>query len=206
MSKIVVIEGPDRVGKATQSLFLKRRLEAAGYTATIIEVPIKTNFAYHVVYWMLRNGLAKSLPKIFQWFQYYNRKVFQERDLPRLESTFDYIIMDRWSLSTTIYGEAAGVSKNFTKKLSDRLRRPFYTFVLLGDSHKHVVEDVYEADGYLQRRVRELYEKWANQHPSVCSIIDCNRSREIISNEIWHVLRAVEVQVGGASMVIEEAN
>lgn len=192
MSKIVVIEGPDRVGKATQSLMLKNRLKAAGYTATIVEVPIKTNFAYHVIYWMLRNGLAKRLPKIFQWFQYYNRQVFQKRELPRLEAEYDYIIMDRWSLSTTVYGEATGVKKEFTEKLSERLRRPFHTFVLLGRSHKHDVEDVYEADGELQRRVRRLYNEWAQKNQTICSVIDCGKKREIISEEIWQLLRHVE--------------
>jgi thymidylate kinase len=192
MSKIIVIEGPDRVGKATQSLMLKNRLEAAGYSATIVEVPIKTNFAYHVIYWMLRNGLAKRLPKIFQWFQYYNRQVFQKRELPRLEAEYDYIIMDRWSLSTTVYGEATGVPKNFTERLSERLRRPFHTFVLLGRSHKHKVEDTYEADGELQRRVRVLYDAWAKENPEVSSVIDCSKKRETISEEIWNLLRSTE--------------
>lgn len=194
MSKIIVIEGPDRVGKATQSLMLKNRLEAAGYTATIVEVPIKTNFAYHIVYWMLRNGLAKRLPKIFQWFQFFNRQVFQRRELPTLEAQYDYIIMDRWSLSTTIYGEAAGVPKDFTENLSRRLKKPFHTFILLGKSHRHKVEDVYEADSDLQQRVRKLYGEWALRYPQENSTIDCNRDRQIVSNEIWGLLRNLEVK------------
>jgi len=194
MSKIIVIEGPDRVGKATQSLMLKNRLEAAGYTATIVEVPIKTNFAYHIVYWMLRNGLAKRLPKIFQWFQFFNRQVFQRRELPTLEAQYDYIIMDRWSLSTTIYGEAAGVPKDFTESLSRRLKKPFHTFILLGKSHRHKVEDVYEADSDLQQRVRKLYGEWALRYPQENSTIDCNRDRLIVSNEIWGLLRNLEVK------------
>lgn len=194
MSKIIVIEGPDRVGKATQSLMLKNRLEAAGYTVTIVEVPIKTNFAYHIVYWMLRNGLAKRLPKIFQWFQFFNRQVFQRRELPTLEAQYDYIIMDRWSLSTTIYGEAAGVPKDFTESLSRRLKKPFHTFILLGKSHRHKVEDVYEADSDLQQRVRKLYGEWALRYPQENSTIDCNRDRLIVSNEIWGLLRNLEVK------------
>jgi thymidylate kinase len=194
MSKIIVIEGPDRVGKATQSLMLKNRLEVAGYTATIVEVPIKTNFAYHVVYWMLRNGLAKRLPKIFQWFQFFNRQLFQWRELPTLEAQYDYIIMDRWSLSTTIYGEATGVPKEFTESLSRRLKKPFHTFILLGKSHRHKVEDVYEADNNLQQCVRKLYGEWALRYPQENSTIDCNRDRQTVSNEIWGLLRNLEVR------------
>ena len=192
MTKIIAIEGPDRCGKATQSKLLLQRLVAAGYTAKIVEVPIHSNFAYSVVYWMLRNGLAKRFPKIFQWFQYFNRQIFQWRELPTLEQQCDYIIMDRWSLSTTVYGEATGVHKEFTTKLSRRLKQPFHTFVLLGKSHKHDAEDVYEADTALQSRVRKIYKEWVVQHPREGSEIDCNRERAVVSDEIWNTLRMVE--------------
>lgn len=192
MSKIIVIEGPDRVGKATQSLMLKNRLEAAGYTATIVEVPIRSNFAYHVVYWMLRNGLAKRFPKIFQWFQFFNRQVFQWRQLPKLEAQYDYIVMDRWSLSTIVYGEATGVPKDYTESLSKKLRKPFLTIVLLGAAHRHKVEDVYEADGELQRRVRRLYSEWARNNPNDCFVFDSLKDRAVISNEVWNALRSFE--------------
>ena len=194
MSTIIVIEGPDRVGKATQSKILCQRLTDAGYTATIVEVPIRSNPVYHFIYWMLRNGIAKKFPKFFQWNQYFNRQIFQWFTLPHLEEKFDYIIMDRWSLSTVVYGAATGVSEKFTNKLFMRLRQPYYTFILLGESHKHDHEDVYESDSALQESVRRHYKEWAQMNSYSCSVVDCNNPKSVVSDQIWKTLQIVETQ------------
>lgn len=184
MSKLIVIEGPDRVGKATQTNFLANFLLWRGYKVLKIEVPIRSNFVYHIIYWMLRNGLAKKLPKCFQWLQYFNRQIFQWFSLRKLEKKYDYIIMDRWSLSTVVYGKATGVPSEFTEKLHARLRRPEFTFLLLGPAHKHSAEDVYESDTELQENVKRIYLEWSKEHPVSCKVIDCTQSREVIAEEI----------------------
>jgi len=189
MSKVIVIEGPDRVGKATQTNFLCNFLLHRGYRVLTIEVPIRSNFVYYVIYWMLRNGLAKKFPKCFQWLQYFNRQLFQWFSLRKLEKKYDYIIMDRWSLSTVVYGQATGVPSSFTEKLYARLRKPEFTFLLLGPSHKHSAEDVYESDSMLQENVRRIYLEWSRQHPQICKVIDCTQPREIIAEEIRVKLR-----------------
>lgn len=191
MAQIIVIEGPDRVGKATQSRLLKQNLIDRGFSATIVEVPVRSNPLYHFIYWMLRNGLAKKFPKFFQWNQYLNRRIFQWFDLPRLEKKYDYIIMDRWSLSSVVYGAATGVPVNFTNKIYKKLRQPFHTFILLGASHKHEHEDVYESDSDLQKKVRDLYDLWAAFHKKECTVIDCSAPREDISQEICHKVLSI---------------
>ena len=193
MSKIIVIEGPDRVGKATQTLLLKEHLLRKGYTVSTVEVPLKSNFIYHVIYWMLGNGLAKKLPKLFQWCQYFNRQIFQWTILPRLEEHADYILMDRWSLSTVVYGAATGVPEDFTMKLYDRLRDPDFTVILLGPAHKHEAEDSYESDNELQRAVRRLYEEWAFARPGKTTVIDCTQGRSEISDKIVASLKEIEL-------------
>ena len=64
MSKIIVIEGPDRTGKQTQTKLLKKKLTKHGFCPIVIEVPIRSAVTYPLIYWMLRNGLAKKFPKI----------------------------------------------------------------------------------------------------------------------------------------------
>lgn len=184
MSKFIVIEGPDRVGKATQTKLLSTFLKELGYKVLTNEVPLKSNFIYHIIYWMLGNGLAKKFPKIFQWLQYFNRQIFQWTKLPSYEKDYDFIVMDRWSLSTVVYGIATGVPEEFTKKLYDRLKKPDYTIILLGPSHKHEVEDVYEADSGLQKRVREVYASWSSKNLKDSSIVNCSKERQEVSIEI----------------------
>jgi thymidylate kinase len=75
MSKIIVFEGPDRCGKKTQTHLLCGYLASKAYRSVVVEVPVYGNPTYHIIYWMLGNGLAKKFPKLFQWFQYFNRNV-----------------------------------------------------------------------------------------------------------------------------------
>ena len=190
MSKVIAIEGADRCGKATQAALLKDYITSIGKTATIVEVPIKDGVTYHVIYWMLRNGLAKKFPKLFQWLQCHNRLIFQWTQLARLEHQYDYIIFDRWSLSSVVYGLAEGLDEEYCNDLYRRLRRPDFTVLLLGKAYAHEAEDVYEADADLQQRVRDIYAKWGDSHPKESHVFDgTGISKEKVADEIMKVLR-----------------
>jgi thymidylate kinase len=189
MSKIIVVEGPDRVGKFTQTHLLQEYITGIGLGATVVEVPIRSAITYRVIYWMLQNGLAKTFPKIFQWFQFINRKIFQVFTLPVLEEHYDFIIMDRWSLSTIVYGIAEGVPKDYTIGLAKKLREPDFTIILFGEAHEHVAEDSYEADVSLQVRVRLEYAKWALENPKMTKFIDCNQDKKIVAEKIKNILQ-----------------
>jgi thymidylate kinase len=106
-----------------------------------------------------------------------------------LDHEYDYLIFDRWSLSTTIYGQAAGVDIGFVDYLYRKLRKPDYTLVLLGKPHKHEAEDVYEADSKLQEKVRDLYADWVNKHPKESHVVASDRSKESVFTEIIVVLK-----------------
>ena len=190
MSKIIVIEGPDRCGKATQTRLLRATMASFGISSTVVEVPIQSAVTYKIIYWMLQNGLAKKFPKLFQVFQFLNRKVFQLFVLPQLKKEYDVIIFDRWSLSTIVYGGAAGVSEEFTVKLSKKLLEPDHTFILLGKSFPHHAEDVYERDEELQAEVRARYYDWAVSHPETVTMLDCQQNKTRLSKQIFDVLKS----------------
>ena len=189
MSKFIVIEGPDRVGKATQAEMLKQWLIKNDRSAIVFEVPIHDGLTYDVIYWMLGNGLAKKMPKLFQGLQCLNRWIFQTFDLISLEHRYDYIIFDRWSPSTTVYGVAEGLKRDDADKLYSLLRKPDYTFVLLGESHNHEAEDVYEADSELQKKVRKGYAEWAAEKPTERKVLECVRPRDEITKDIVRTLK-----------------
>lgn len=188
-AKIIVIEGPDRCGKATQAKLLRERLFSFGITSTIVEVPIKSAVTYRIIYWMLQNGLAKKFPKLFQVLQFLNRKIFQMFTLPMLENLYDIIIFDRWSLSSVVYGNATGVPVNFTLALSRRLKKPDHTFIFLGASFPHVAEDSYESDTELQGTVSMIYSQWAAENQDVATVINCKQEKKKISKMIVDCLK-----------------
>jgi dTMP kinase len=184
MAKIIVFEGADRCGKATQSAALKSYLEKAGKSVALIEVPIYDNITYPLIYWMLKNGLAKKMPKFFQWLQCTNRLLFQCFDLSELEHLHDFIIFDRWSLSSVIYGLAEGVDPDYCSSLYRKLRKPDFTFLLLGKAHSHQAEDSYESDKSLQENVKDLYAAWALMKPKESLVIDCAQQKEKITERV----------------------
>ena len=139
---------------------------------------------------MLHNGLAKKFPRFFQWLQFLNRKIFQVLSLPSLMKTYDYVILDRWSLSTIVYGTAEGIDPKFSQDLADKLISPDYTILLLGKSHMGVAEDVYEADVNLQTKVRSLYMDWAIFNSRNSSIVDCGLSKEEVFQNVIQILQS----------------
>ena len=191
--KIIVIEGPDRVGKQTQTRLLRDHIRSMGYRAETIEVPIRSAITYRLIYWMLQNGLAKKLPKVFQYLQYLNRKIFQLTTLKLLSFTNNYLIFDRWSLSTVVYGSASGLSEEFTVGLMSRLKTPDHTFILYGKSYMKEAEDVYESDSVLQTKVGESYALWANRYPQSNTLINCNHDKMLISKKIRMKLESLNI-------------
>jgi thymidylate kinase len=178
----IAICGRDRVGKATQSKLLVKFLLAQGNNAIRIETPVRDRHTYKVIYWMLENGLAKKLPTFFQCLQVLNRMIFQKFSLPKIVEKYDYIIFDRWAMSTWVYGKATGVPEKTLAFLCRRVFEPNFTVILDGDPHVKEVRDSYEADSALQTRVRDLYVSKAINKPCCTVLINANQSQKEVSD------------------------
>jgi thymidylate kinase len=174
MAKLVVCEGHDKAGKATQSKLLVEAYSDAGLKSTRVEVPsVLCGRTHRLIYRMLKNGWAKKLPNVFQFVQFLNKWVFQVLHLPTLMKHNDVVVLDRWSLSAVIYGGATGVNNPFNMLLFHLLKKPDVTVVFHGQSfRRNTVDDSYEKDTELQARVKEGYHAWALAHPSDHVLID----------------------------------
>ena len=164
--RLICIDGPDRHGKSTQVQLLRNALtHAYGPFAKAVKIPAE-GWTSNVIYWMLRNGLAKRLPNVFQLIQFVNKFVFQRGRLEHLRDFYDYIILDRWSLSAIVYGDATGVNPRFNRFLTDHLVKPDITIVLTGKPFAAPdADDSHEADRQLQATVKLGYERWAEENP-----------------------------------------
>lgn len=159
MAKLIVVEGGDNLGKNTQTRMLVDYLHKIGFKATSREVPIKNGLTYDLVYIMLRNGLASKFPKLFQTIQFLNKFLFQF-ELKSLLKNNDYVILDRWSLSSVVYGVSSGIDRKFCERLYNWLIKPDFTIVLQGNKVSVKDEDVYEKNSALQIRVAQEYDSW----------------------------------------------
>lgn len=183
-TKILCVEGPDKSGKETQTKKLTNKLINLGYKTKLVEVPYDDFIIYKTIYWMLRNGLAKKLPAVFQFIQFLNKFLFQIFVLPFLKLKYDYIVFDRWAASSVMYGTAEGLPNWYVMFLYSFLMKPDVTVVLSGTSYKRPgAEDSYEKDTALQRRVREEYCIWAKMEPKAC-LIDNQGTIEEVHNRI----------------------
>ena len=159
---LIVIEGPDRFGKETQTKLLEAALGSYAVHGSVfvkhIEVPVKGSMTYTLIYWMLNNGLAKRFPNVFQVVQFMNKFMFQTFVLPKYTEFYDYVILDRWSLSGLVYGEATNVNNVLNRLLHRSLVKPDITLVMTGKPFPRTGEkDTYETDDQLQSRVSRLY-------------------------------------------------
>jgi thymidylate kinase len=186
MAKIVVFEGPDKVGKETQSKLLNQTLLNSGYRTIRVEVPSKMCPRTHkLIYKMLHNGAAKRWPNVFQFVQFLNKWLFQLTVLPSLLRANDVVIFDRWSLSAVIYGGATGVNAALNMWLYNRLMKADVTVVFSGKSYRrNTADDSYEKDNELQARVKQAYSEWAVAHPDDHLLVDNARAIGEIHHDI----------------------
>lgn len=183
---IIAIEGPDKSGKRTHTTLLTKSFVSLGCSAKRIEVPFKDGTFHTIIYWMLRNGLAKRLPNLFQFIQFMNKFVFQWTYLLYCRLAYDYVVLDRWALSSIVYGDAGGANKAFTRFLYLFLVKPDLTFVMSGTSYdRDTIDDVYERDVDLQRAVRHGYVDWALDNPDDHVVLNNVGTKNEVATKIW---------------------
>lgn len=190
-ARLIAIEGPDKVGKQIQSQMLAHVLRRYGDRTALVEVPFNDRATYRLIYWMLRNGTAKRFPNLFQFVQFVNKFVFQWTYLLWLRLTCAFIILDRWSLSAIVYGDATGVNRTFNRVLYWLLVRPDITVILYGSSFKRKsTDDAYEGDSELQVAVRRGYYDWAQSHPVDHKLIDNQGTKDEVHERILSTVKA----------------
>lgn len=196
-AKLIAIEGADRTGKATQSKQLAHALRMYGDRAVRVEVPFNDKVTHGLIYWMLHNGLAKRWPNLFQFVQFMNKFVLQVTYLLFLRMTCDFVVLDRWSLSAIVYGDATGVNRTFNRLLYHLLVRPHVTVVLHGPSFKrNTVADVYEKDSDLQKNVRRGYYDWVQAHPSDHELVDNQLGIDAVHDSIMDIVSPSDCDCG----------
>lgn len=196
-AKMVVVEGPDKVGKQTQSQMLAHVLRRYGDKVKLVEVPYNDGSTYRLIYRMLKNGQAKKYPNLFQFVQFLNKFIFQRTVLLWLRITCACIVLDRWKLSAIVYGDATGVNPTFNRMLYGMLKDPDVTVILHGSSFKRQeADDVYEKDNSLQTAVRNGYYEWAQEHPENHDLIDNQGSRDEVHERIMNVVSPPDCSCG----------
>jgi thymidylate kinase len=181
----VALEGPDRLGKSTQASLIPEILSNQGLRVSCCKIPYNDGFSYSRIYEMLFSGEAEREPIVFQTLQGMNRMFFQTNVLPGLCDTSDIVIVDRWNLSTEIYGYCNGVSSVTTDVILRGVVNPDLTLVFQGTPlQTEGEEDVYEKNKVLQNQVHSLYEEAVVSGAEPRITINANRPRHEVTASI----------------------
>lgn len=197
------LEGPDKVGKATQSKMLVNALmDLSSLRTNLIEIPSKHHTCYTKIYDMLKrrpDGSAPAVdhPAIFQTFQVANRFHVQE-DVERMAKSGPVVIIfDRWVASSWAYGLAADVQPTQLEVINAGLLVPDITFMLQGRGFDRPEEedDAYEDDNSFQSKVRKTYQEWSAANENVVTV-DADRPKEVVHEDIFTVVKRHLIQDG----------
>lgn len=179
--KLIVIEGPDKLGKTTQCMRLAASLAGACYQ----KIPNRDGVTYDRIYEMLKTGEAAEEPYYFQSLNGINRLIWQRQMLPALAQQYKYIILDRWNPSTWVYGQSIGMTERQCGIVTKGLISPDLCFVFQGTPlERSGKDDAYESDDKLQQEVAMRYNVWADSNPEIVVKVNANRSMSIVTEEL----------------------
>lgn len=181
---LIALEGADRVGKATQAALLEEGLTAERIKTVVEEIPYDDKITYPEIYRMLKDGSVNLEPAVLQTLHAVNRRHFQQTYLPTLATHFDVVVLDRWNLSTRVYGAASGVKEEVSENLLKGIVEPDLVFVLDGKPFPKEGLDVWEADTDFQRAVRAGYQEWCEREPDKYVKIDANHPKKGVHLQI----------------------
>ena len=189
---LYAIDGGDARGKETQTKLLVEYFQSVGMKVIRVELPVKDKLTHKLIRWTLKNGLAASWPNSFQMLQFLNKCLFQAFTLKKLLTTYDVVILDRWSASNWVYGTATNVNSMLLNAMKDCLIQPDLTVIIHGKAYRKIAEDVYEADLELQNRVDALYQYLAVLDPKMV-LVSTEGTKENIHDCIVAKIREHEV-------------
>ena len=191
--KIIVIEGPDKAGKRTQSRLLIDSLKTSGRVCVVMDFPDYTTPIGMEIRAFL-NGKREYPNEIKHMLLSANRWE-RKREIESMIDTGTIVVINRYYQSNIVYGVANGLNIHWLANLEKGL--PKEDLVIILDVSPAVLNarsaeedlDSFEKNQKLSLEVAKNYRKFAKQFKR--KIIDGEKSREQVHREI---LRLVKLQ------------
>ena len=158
-AKVIVFEGIDGSGKTSQSKLLRDELPNSIYVHSPFHNEYDNGYGCKLIRDLLQSGLAIKEPETFQKIYVDNRKQWLIEQFPYLRQTYEWIIIDRWNLSTWIYGSICGISYDKLMKLTEDQNIIDYQ-ILFRPSNQIKYSDSFEKELYLKASIE--YECYIN--------------------------------------------
>lgn len=188
--KLIAIYGINNLGKSTQAKLLVDRINAAGRDVRYLKYPLyKLEPSGPVIEEYLRGGNKLELsPREFQILNVLNRTQYQPELQALLESGV-HVVAEDYKGTGIAWGMGAGVDKEFLIRLNTHLLAEDVVFLFDGKRFGDGKED-----GHTHEENDELTERARLAHLELAKdfgwrIVNANRPREEVHEEIWQVVK-----------------
>jgi dTMP kinase len=187
---LIAFEGLDQSGKQTQAELLRDRLRAEGHKSRLVSFP---DYATSIGEEIARalQGEREYGPDVMQLLYIANRYE-RKADLQRWLDGGLMLVCDRYAASSIAYGEAQGLDPAWLTGIQTYLPAASLTIVLdiapeTAVGRKAVDRDRYERDLAMQARVRDSYDRLA-QDPTWIRL-DGERPKDEIAADVFSTVQ-----------------
>jgi dTMP kinase len=186
-AKFIVIDGPDGSGTTRQSEMLAERLRAKGETVVLSAEPTNSSIGKEVRS-MLHSDAMPSAEAVQLLFCADRADHVANIIKPALANGHT-VILDRYALSTIVYGGAQGVDQQWLTDVNAAFPKPAITIITLPSFAvcmerigRRNVQDNFEVESF-QKRVYENYK--SIEDPSVV-FVDTSGSKTQTSEMVYN--------------------
>ena len=194
MGLFVVFEGIEGSGKSTQSRALKRRLDRAGYPATLVHEPGGTPIGERLRRWVKGDNDINPMGELFL-FSAARASLVESVLRPSLRDNHT-VICDRYIYSTVAYQSyGRGLDLDTVQRVNAIASgglEPDLVVLLdiapeegLARKAAKRLDRFEREDQAFHRRVRDGYLALAQQDPERWLVVDSSRSKASLSETIW---------------------
>lgn len=165
--KIIAFEGIDASGKETQAYKLYTSLENNGYKVATTDFPRYNKPIGALIKMYLANEIDLD-PMAFHMLLEADRQDFMA-DIKALDKEgFDFLILDRFTLSNLAFGVAKGIDLDWLRSLQSKIVQPDLTFIMdvtvkTSMERKGAGKDRHETNKVLLSKARKTYNALANR-------------------------------------------
>jgi dTMP kinase len=182
---LIAFEGLDQSGKQTQAERLRDHLKAEGRKSRLVSFPDYGTSIGEEIARALSNERDYG-PDVMQLLYVANRYE-RKPDLMRWLDGGLILVSDRYTASSVAYGEALGLDPAWLSDMQQFLPPPALTILLdiapeTAVTRKAVDRDRYERDLAMQARVRDSYQRQAQEQDWV--VLDGERSKDAIAADV----------------------
>jgi dTMP kinase len=187
---LISIEGPDAAGKQTQSLLLNSWLQHKNFNVKLLEFPDYTTPIGKEIKAFLLDKRQYSVE--FKHLLFAANRWEKLDELKNLLNIYKILIINRYTESNLVYGQANGLKLNWLINLEKGLPKSDLTIVLdappsILQERRKIQKDSYESDVELQKRVQHIYKELARKFGWV--IISAVGQVEVIHKSIIELVR-----------------